>query len=213
MEKLKKIKIDGMAEYSEKEALVKSWCLETKKKIDGKDKSVVVNNITLTEQRLIISEKKDSTNTQLYTKTSFPISDIKSTYVQMGSDSLQKSIFPVLIGSILALLLLIAIFLTIEKLPVVGVILIIPFIVVIAKTVFEALDLKSQTSAKIIIKLEVVDNTMSKTIVKAYSNLSGVPQSKDSIVTLKFMVTPEAVEMAKELDNLIVETQIKKNLK
>lgn len=213
MEKLKKIKIDGMAEYSEKEALVKSWCLETKKKIDGKDKSVVVNNITLTEQRLIISEKKDSNNTQLYTKTSFPISDIKSTYVQMGSDSLQKSIFPVLIGSILALLLLIAIFLTMEKMPVVGVILIIPFIVVIAKTVFEALDLKSQTSAKIIIKLEVVDNTMSKTIVKAYSNLSGAPQSKDSIVTLKFMVTPEAVEMAKELDNLIVETQIKKNLK
>ena len=213
MEKMENIKLENIKDYSDKETVVKSWELSVKKKLDNKEKVVMSNKITLTEQRLIISEQKSNRTSQNYKKSSYPIEDIKSTYVQMGSDFEQKPLLPLVVLICLTLTFLIAGICMFSSVLALGFVFLIFFILCLAKTLSSILDFRTQTSACIVIKLELEKNSVSKTIVKSYTNVSGVSQSKESAVILKFKVTADAVEMAKELDNLIIATQIKNGIK
>ena len=209
---MEKLKLEEIKEFSEKETLVKTWELSSKKKTDKGESVNKVSKITLTEQRLIISEGKYYRNSQNYKKTSFPLSSIKSTYVSIGRESEQNEMWPIILFGCLALLCYCVGAFIMPMVVFWGVFCLLLGVVLTAKTIFSFLASRENVSTSVVVRLEISGDSETKTIVNSCTSINGSSSSKASAIVLKFKVTPEAVDMAKEIDNLITETKIKKNL-
>lgn len=209
---MESLKLEDIKEYSENESLVKTWELAEKKKTDKGETINRVSKITLTEQRLILSEGKYFKHSQNYKKTSFPLSAIKSTYVSIGRESEQEETWPIVLFGILALIFFCVGAFILSATAFWGVLCLIIGVALTIKTIFTFLANRELVSTCIVVKLEIMGESETKNIISSYTGLNGSSLNKTSAIILKFKATTQAVDMAKELDNLITATKIKKNL-